>query len=149
MKVVVTDLDETLITNVGFYKHSADWSPEAWDKWIRSGRKGSGPYNKSVLDLIQKAQDKGFSIMFITGRPASQAEATLRQMHGIQWDWVLFRTARADVPFTLTKDDFRRLIEKMGYTIVLTIGDQTADMDQPVLPSVGRFLLPNVMYSIP
>ena len=70
-KVVIADLDETLLSNAAYYAHHDELVPSSWGKWL--AHQHNGPYNQSVYHLIKAAQTRGFSVMYITGRPASLA----------------------------------------------------------------------------
>ena len=148
-KAVLTDLDETLMDTTGYYAKYPKWAPDTWFKWLKS--KDSKVYNASLLALLKKAKAKGLAVMFVTGRPAFQAEAT---WHGVSF---FNFTGGFLKPFeeqgyrpssTVYKTQVRRSLEAMGYEIVLNIGDQESDLDLPVEPEKGEFLLPNVMYKL-
>lgn len=147
-KVVITDLDETLLDNLAYYQRYGAFQPEFWQAWVES-RTGPGPYYQNVRQLVLKAKARGFSVMFITGRPTPQAAATLTQVGDIQWDGIFFKPQGIRLTSARYKAAVRQMLKDLGYTIVLNIGDQLSDLDPPVEPEQGEFLLPNVLYSIP
>lgn len=146
-KVVIADLDETLLNNAAYYVHHAEQDPASWSKWLNHSH--NGPYNQSVYHLLKAAQTQGFSVMYITGRPASLVPATLRQTGDIAWNGVFHKPVGVQMNAEQYKSQVREMLKAMGYMIVLNIGDQVSDHDQPVDESKGEFLLPNVMYTIP
>ncbi len=146
-KVVIADLDETLLSNAAYYAHHDELAPSSWGKWL--GHQHNGPYNQSVYHLIKAAQTRGFSVMYITGRPASLAPVTLRQTGDIAWSGIFHKPQGVQMNAEQYKSQVREMLKAMGYIIVLNIGDQVSDHGQPVDESKGEFLLPNVMYTIP
>jgi predicted secreted acid phosphatase len=146
-RVIITDLDETLVDNRQYYSKHKVFHPETWEDWIDSTC--DGPYYQNVLDLLKKAKQQGFSVMFVTGRPADQIESTLEQVDDVKWDGVFMRPKGASFTSTEYKTRVRQMLRELGFEIVLNIGDQESDFDLPVDPADGEFLLPNMMYSIP
>ena len=148
-KVIITDLDETLLSNTAYYKTHEKWTLASWQEWIQQQESIPGPYNTGVRDLLQTAKSRGFSVMFITGRPPVLAKDTLCQVRDIVWDGMYFKPASKQVLAGTYKSAVRQFLRNLGYDIVLNIGDQPSDMDLPVESDKGEFQLPNVIYSIP
>ncbi len=146
-KVVITDLDETLVSNLGYYKRYQRFAPEHWQSWLRVQTPAT--YFPAVRQLLLSAKARGFKVMFITGRSAEHATATLHQIPDIPWDGVFFKPGNTGVSSNQYKIQARQMLRNLGYEIVLNIGDQPSDFDQPIDPEAGEFLLPNVIYSIP
>lgn len=147
-KLIITDLDETLVNNGKYYAAQKTFNPAAWDQWLKTNKQG-GPYIQPVLELLTNAKRKGFSIMFITGRPAYQAPDTLKQVSALQWDGVYFRPMGVKVTSEQFKGDVRQMLRELGYEIVLNLGDQASDFDIPIDRAEGEFQIPNIMYFIP
>lgn len=153
-KVVITDLDETLINNTQFYARYKTFDPKHWDEWVSANK--NGPYNQSVYELLQYAKSRGFSVMFITGRTPEIAQDTLEQLHDLEWQGVFFRCGgRQTLSSRRFKAQVHEMLKALGYQEVLNIGDQASDLVGPVDIShageqaKGQFLLPNVLYTIP
>ncbi len=146
-KVVIADLDETLVDNADYYKRHGEFQPEAWAAWVAENK--NGPYFPEALALLQEAKQRGFSVMFITGRPPELARTTLEQVSAIDWDGQFFKPSSIRVTSEEYKAQVRQLLRNLGYEIVLNIGDQPSDFDLPVEAEAGEFLLPNLLYSIP
>ena len=148
-KVVVTDLDETLVDMTGYYEKYGQWTPDTWIKWNQ--QKHPHIYNKAVLNLLKYAKQKGFSVMFITGRPNKQSMDTLKQVAAIEWDGHFLKPVgdKMKVKSQRYKTEAREMLRKLGYDIVLQIADQPSDFDEgSIEESQGEFLLPNVMYTL-
>lgn len=147
-KVIITDLDETLVNNAAYYSKHQSFSPETWEAWLKDPE--SQRYHQAVLNLLQDAKERGFSVMFITGRPVEQTADTLAQLPPeIQWDGVFLKPRGIKLTSTLYKAQVHQMLETLGYEIVLNIGDQPSDIGGPEPPAENEFLLPNLMYSIP
>jgi predicted secreted acid phosphatase len=146
-KVIITDLDETLVDNRAYYAKHSTFDPETWMAWVASS--DEGPYHQGVLEMLKNAKEKGFSLMFITGRPTEQTGETLEQVSEIAWDGVYLKPKGLSIPSSLYKAQVRQMLTRLGYEIVLNIGDQASDFDMPAEPEKGEFLLPNIMYTIP
>ncbi|MCA9789671.1 MAG: hypothetical protein KC462_07855 [Cyanobacteria bacterium HKST-UBA05] len=146
-KVVVVDLDETLVSNLPFWEKVGVYDKACWSKWMRSPKVGY--YNAPVRELVGWAKAQGFSVMFITGRSANDSAPTLRDLNDIEWDGTFFRPEGNDVRSQPFKAHVRQLLRDLGYEIVLNLGDQTSDFDLPIETSQGEFLVPNLIYAIP
>lgn len=150
-KVVYVDLDETLVNNIGYYeKYGSNWQPDTWMTWIANPPKNRAKgYHRSVEFLLKKAKTKGFTILFITGRPGNQAAYTYNQTSTIPWDAGFLKPmGGVKIKSVDYKSDIRKLLRGYGYEIVMQLGDQESDFDAPVLKSEGEYLLPNLMYTI-
>ena len=146
-KVITVDLDETFLDTSGYTLKNPVFEFETWEKFhsSKAGRK----YNKPVVDLIKYAQEKGFGVMFITGRPAYQGEMTWKQVNIVKWDGGFLKPfTQHHPPSSLYKSETRKLLKTLGFEVVLNIGDQFSDFDLPIEPKDGEFLLPNVLYKI-
>lgn len=144
-KVVLTDLDETLVSNLTYFDRTPGWTQEGFQAWLKSRR--HGPYFPAVRQLLLNAKARGFKVIFITGRPATLCHETLRQTRKIPWDGIFFKPGGLSMPGGNYKTQMRNALRALGYEIVLNIGDQLSDFDLPVDPQAGEFLLPNVLYA--
>ncbi|WP_342643169.1 HAD family acid phosphatase [Rhodoligotrophos ferricapiens] len=122
--------------------------PCGWRDW---DLKGADPVLPTTLRVYQAARAVGVTVFFITGRPESQRQATLRNLRRAGYSTF----ARLDmVPENArfaSAADFkaprRRAIEAEGYTIIANMGDQHSDLAGGA--SERTFLLPNPFYYIP
>jgi hypothetical protein len=113
-------------------------------------RKGAPPL-LPTLHLAELAKDKGVAIFFITGRHEVEREMTEKNLHDAGYPTWVRVFMRPDGTATESAADFkapvREEIEKMGYTIVVNIGDQPSDLKGA--HAEVAFLLPNPFYRIP
>lgn len=148
-KVITVDLDETLIDSSSYYVQYGKFHPDTWLKWLNS--KAAGTYHKPLLNLMKKAKAKGFAVMFITGRPAYQAQATWKALSFFDWTGGFLKPFNQEgfkPSSKLYKSEMRKTLQSLGYEVVLNIGDQESDFDLPIEPEKGEFKLPNVMYKL-
>jgi acid phosphatase len=97
------------------------------------------------------AKAKGVAVIFITGRPDKQRDATiLNLVHERFEGWTELRTRpdRDDLPNVQTyKTAERTKVEAEGYTIIANVGDQISDLEGE--HSGCHFKVPNPFYFIP
>ncbi|MES2393163.1 MAG: HAD family acid phosphatase [Acidobacteriota bacterium] len=128
---IVLDIDETSLSNwsvevhddFGYIPNDSNWCVA-----LRCGIAIAG-----TLRLYREAEKDGVTVFFITGRPETQrvdTEANLRAVGYDQWGMVYLRPV--DHPKGQTVSDYksgdRAEIMKMGYRIVLNVGDQLSDL---------------------
>ncbi|HEY9714658.1 MAG TPA: HAD family acid phosphatase [Chroococcales cyanobacterium] len=143
---IVSDLDETLLDNrEEFRAHPThDWAP--FDAWVAEAR---APSLKETDEFLTWARKQGIAIFFITGRPEHDRRATIQNLVkiGASYDGLYLRPEHNKVKAEVYKTAVREEIEKMGFKILVTIGDQDSDL------AGGHALdcekLPNRMYFIP
>jgi predicted secreted acid phosphatase len=158
---LVLDIDETSLTNwpniladnFGFITDGTcdalPAGPCGFNQWIlKSKAKAFDP----ALKLFKAAKAKDVAVIFITGRRASQRDATLLNLDHEGFDgWTELRTRadRDDLPNVETfKSAERFKVEAEGYTIIANVGDQMSDL---VGTPTGKcvFKVPNPFYFIP
>ncbi len=145
---IVFDIDETTLSNLD-HMQAADWGyqPEAWSKWVMIGK---APAIQPVRGVYQTARANNVTVFFITGRRASEKEATARnlRMQGMgDFEALLVRADDSKMAVGSFKAEERRKITEQGYTIVANIGDQQSDLDGGY--AERTFKLPNPFYLIP
>lgn len=146
---VVFDIDETLLSNYAFYK-STDFTfdQDGWNEFTEScGNTAIAP----VRALYTHFKKSGLHMVLLTGRSYTEREATAACLtkRGITgWDRLILRSADQA---SLSADDYksgeRQQLQRAGYRIVASVGDQVSDMSRGRLKA--GFLLPNPMYLIP
>jgi len=156
---LVLDIDETSLTNwpnlladnFGFVADGAcdvlPAGPCGFNQWIlKSSAKAIEPARK----LFEAAKAKNVAVIFITGRPNKQRDATIFNLDHAGFEgWTELRTRpdRDDLP---TVQEFktaeRTKVELEGYTIIANVGDQISDIDGE--HSGCRFKVPNPFYFI-
>jgi predicted secreted acid phosphatase len=157
---LVLDIDETSLTNwpnlladnFGFVAEGTcdvlPAGPCGFNQWIL---KSSAKAIEPALKLFNAAKANGVAVIFITGRPKKQRDATILNLDHEGFDgWAELRTRadRDDLPNVETfKTAERTKVEAEGYTIIANVGDQVSDL-------VGEhsgctFKVPNPFYFIP
>jgi predicted secreted acid phosphatase len=154
----VFDIDETSLSNWPAYRVNGwvriltgscdlEHGPCSIRAWQATGRsKALAP----TLALVKRARELGVSVFFITGRPPDLRPATERNLRtqGYVWNRVVLLPPGAH--FTSAADfkaPERRKIAELGYTILLSMGDQQSDLDGGYAEKT--FKLPNPVYFLP
>lgn len=146
--IVVFDIDETALNNyqeikrIGFgYEH------RMWDEWLQ---KAEAPAIPEVKDLYNFLIERGFKIVFITGKRDYQYDATLKNMLAVGYTKFDTIITRRNDEYKMKSAHFKsqkrkELVEK-GYDIVGCIGDQESDC---VGENCGIIVkLPNYLYLV-
>ncbi|MBS1103091.1 acid phosphatase [Gluconobacter sp. Dm-62] len=156
---IVLDIDETTLSNwdeiradnFGYITagpcDALPKGPCGADAWEKSGR---APAFASTLALINDAQAHHVAVFFVTGRHEDERDATERNLHlaGIShWDGLYLRPMTSHGYAALYKAPTRERIERKGYTIIASLGDQPSDLSGGFAKKA--FLLPNPFYRIP
>lgn len=146
--VVIFDVDETALNNyklaeqMGFgyvYKMNKKWNSEM-----------KAPAIEGVKDLYDYLLNRGFRIIFLTGRNFPEYEVTyknLKQAGYTQFDTLI--TQREDelkLKSTEFKSSKRVEMTEKGYDIVGTVGDQWSDLEGP--DHGIQVKIPNYLYLI-
>jgi predicted secreted acid phosphatase len=143
---IVSDIDETLLDNREALTNKTDIDLNDWRNWIDEAR---APTLKVTAHFLKWARKKGYAIFLVTGRHEHGRPATVINLvkDGVAYDGLMMRDNEDYGPAENGKVKMREAIEKMGFKIVVNIGDQDSDL-------VGGFALdceklPNRMYFIP
>lgn len=146
---VVLDIDETVLSNY------ANMSSRGFGSSLVDIRhdidKGDATAIKPMLDFYQFAKQNQIALFFVTGRDVNEKQITTSNLHKAGYsDWqqlylkpLNYKDASA-IPYKLAS---RKAIEKKGYTIVETIGDQASDYKGGHAGSTYK--LPNPYYHLP
>ena len=173
-KAILLDVDDTSL-NTYNYEIAANfaYNPSANAQFVLGQQFPAVP---GMAGLTQQAAAEGYAVFYLTGRGASQEQATLGNLTadgvGVDAgfaaptpvsptvDGLFTKPAPADYPAYLTaacggaacstvqyKSATRAYIESQGYDILANFGDQQSDLTGG---SADRtFKLPNPMYFIP
>lgn len=154
---IVLDVDETSLSNWPAYRANGwvrivsgdcdlEKGPCNIRKWQESARAAALP---PTLALAQRADQLGVAVFFVTGRPADEKAATERNLReqGYHFERVILRPAGTFKSAVDFKAPARCALEREGYTIVLSLGDQRSDLDGGC--SERGFKLPNPVYFLP
>jgi acid phosphatase len=142
---VVLDLDETLFLNWSRIDESDfTYVSEDWNRWVEAA---AAPAIEPVREVFHKARRNGVAVVFITGRPERQREATeenLRRIGCDDFDALICAPDGLQTSAAEFKVAQRRRIEAEGKTIIANVGDQLSDLIGGHAERV--FKLPNPFY---
>jgi predicted secreted acid phosphatase len=144
-RAIVADIDETLLDNREEIQRHPDFTWDQFFQWMRESR---APVLKPTADLLSWARKNGFAIFLITGRSEGLRAATIENLvrQGVAYDGLYMRPEGNEEHAEAVKVPHREYIEKLGFKIVVNIGDQFSDL------AGGHALdcekLPNRMYFV-
>ncbi|MCQ8279000.1 HAD family acid phosphatase [Acetobacteraceae bacterium KSS8] len=157
---LVLDIDETSLSNwdeekANGFGYFADGTcdrlpkgPCGFDAWEM---RAQAPAIAPTLALARRAQRLGVAVFFITGRKETVRDATAANLARAGYaNWAGLVLEPANSHFASAADfkaPARAAIEKQGYTIVATVGDQRSDLAGG--SAMRGFQLPNPFYFIP
>lgn len=143
----VFDIDETSVSN---WAALADCGFCSFSVQSKLYSVVNDPAIVPVLELYNFAKSKGVALFFVTGRPQSARDMTMKNLTDVGYSgWVdlITRTdATKQEPARIFKSHQRQLITDKGYRIVLNIGDQASDLAGCC--AERTFKLPNPFYLI-
>lgn len=145
---IVLDIDETILSNL----EQLDGSDYCYDKiewntWVETGK--PKPIHGAER-LYAWAREHEVAVVFLTGRKEPQRAATeraLRDAGFAEWAELLLRDdSEKELGASEYKAARRAKLEEQGYTIALTVGDQTSDLEGG--HSEQTLLMPNPFYQV-
>lgn len=146
----VFDIDETSLSN---WDVMAECGFCAYSVQTKLHPDPHGPAIAPVLELYDFAKSKGIALFFITGRRETQRQLTINNLREVgydRWTDLIMQPDTAPgekrTPARVFKPRNRQAIEKRGYRIVLSIGDQASDLAGCCAERV--FKLPNPFYLV-
>ena len=149
--MAVFDIDETLLDNYTYYSTTTpafSFIPATWGIYQAACKQSA---TTAVTALYSRLRALGVKVAVITGRNADSREATTACLNanGVAGWTTLVMQGPADAKLTAAqyKAQARAALEKQGWRIGPSIGDQVSDMSFGHL--AHGFLLPNPMYYIP
>lgn len=143
---VVSDLDETLLDNRPYFEEvNKDFTWADFEKWVF---KAKAPNLPATASFLKWAREQGFNIIFLTGRTENMRMVTTANLvrNKVAYDGLFMRGDNDRRPASKFKAETRRNIEKMGYKIVVNIGDQDSDLAGGVAMDGEK--LPNKLYFV-
>lgn len=146
---IVLDIDETSLSNYKrMEKRSFGGNRIEFHKDILAA---DAPAIKPTLALFNTAKKHGIKVFFVTGRPLAELSATRKNLMRAgyaHWDGLFLKPNSYNkdtiIPF---KSHAREVIEKQGYTVIASIGDQYSDIQGGYVKK--GFKLPNPYYYLP
>jgi len=130
---VIFDVDETSLSNYPFDKEwDFGYVQKYWDMWVDSAKAPAVP---EVFELYKYLVNRGFRIIFLTGRKNYQYYATMENLVKVgyeKFDTLIVKDQNYyDSLAVKYKSDKRTELTAKGYDIVGTVGDQWSDLKGP------------------
>jgi hypothetical protein len=157
---IVFDIDDTTLNTFSYEIYSSYvFNGTTNANFVNAGSASVFPAVPGMLDLEAKAEAKGYTVFFLTGRPETQRAPTEANLTDAGFDWdnanVFLKDNTspwlASCTPTCTRVQYKSLtrqhIESLGYDIVANLGDQFSDLDGGF--SDRTFKIPNPMYFLP
>ena len=163
---ILFDIDDTTLNTYSYEIYSNFvYNPTTNGYFVNAGSADVFPGVPGMADLENAAAAKGYTVFFLTGRPATQLTGTLANLHDAGYDFddsnVILKDLTApwlqpcqtdanNLPCTTTeyKSLTRKHIEQdLGYDIVANFGDQFSDLNGGYADRT--FKMPNPMYYLP
>jgi acid phosphatase len=154
---IVIDVDETALSNWAAYRVNGWVRISRGDCDLEAGpcnilawyRMANAPALPATLALARRAEDLGVAVFFITGRSEELRDATERNLRGQGFDFerVILRQNGTFASAADFKAPARCALEREGYRIILSLGDQQSDLDGGC--AERGFKLPNPVYFLP
>lgn len=146
--VVIFDVDETALNNYGLAKlMDFGYVYDLNKKWNEELKASA---IKETQDLYFYLLNKGFKIIFLTGRNYTEYDITLKNLiqEGYSGFDTLITQSKADQKLKSQefKSKVRTELTAKDYEIVGTVGDQWTDLNGPY--SGIQIKLPNYLYEI-
>lgn len=145
---VIFDIDETALDNYKEIKRIGfGYERQLWEEWLQ---KAEAPAIPQVKNLYNFLIEKGFKVVFITGKKDYQYDATFKNMIAVGY-------TKFDTIITRSKDEYKiksaqyksqkrnELVGK-GYVIAGCVGDQLTDCVGDNCGIVVK--LPNYLYLV-
>jgi len=166
-KAILLDVDDTSLNtyNYEIYSNFA-YNPTSNAAFVNGA---AFPAVFGMPQLAQKAQAKGYTVFFLTGRPESQRAGTEKNLTDVGFpvtttpvggnvdnvflkdvahSWTTCDETADKVCSTIeVKSETRKYIESLGYDIKGNFGDQFSDLSGGYADKT--FKLPNPMYYLP
>ncbi|MEU8513409.1 HAD family acid phosphatase [Kitasatospora sp. NPDC048722] len=158
-RAIVLDVDDTSLSTYNYELETTFvYNPVSNAQYIATK---TMPAVFGMNDLATRAQQQGYTVFYVTGRPESQRAATAANLAAVGFPAAdsahLFMKDKSTPPSYLPcgancsvveyKSGTRAHIESLGYDIVGNFGDQQSDLSGG--HADRTFKLPNPMYFLP
>jgi predicted secreted acid phosphatase len=157
-KAVLFDVDDTTLNTYNYEIYSNFvYSPTTNAAFVNAGVFPAVPH---MVDLEHYAEQQGYTVFFLTGRPGTQRDGTVANLTNVGYDVVSSNLYLKDYAVdtwlsscapTCTTIQYKSLtrqhIESLGYDIVANFGDQFSDLTGGFADET--FKIPNPMYYLP
>lgn len=146
--VVIFDVDDTALSYYELDKSiSFGYVPELWDRWVEEK---TVPAVRQVKKLYDFLINRGFKVIFISGRKDYHYKGTIRNLLSAgytRFDTLIVRSkAEYELDAVNYKSSKRKELTAKGYKVAGTIGDQWSDLEGTYHGIQVK--IPNYVYSI-
>lgn len=146
--VVIFDVDETALSNYEISKRlDYGYDFNIIQDWVLSAKLPAIKQTKELYDFLKS---KNVKLIFLTGRPSEEYDATYKNLIGqgyTGFDTLILRNdEQKKIKAQIFKSGVREELSKSGYEIIGTVGDQWTDLEGPY--SGIQIKLPNYLYEI-
>ena len=147
-ETVIFDVDETTLSNFEYAKSmSYGYDLITWKEWVN---KSKAPAIKQVKRFYDVLVNKGFIIIFLSGRNESEYAATEKNLINAgykNFDTLIVRNS-IELNYTTAKYKYRKRKElaDRGYNIIYCVGDQESDFWNGYTGTIIK--LPNYLYKM-
>ena len=155
---ILFDIDDTTLNTYEIYS-SFVYNPPTNAAFVNAGSASVFPAVPGMPQLEADAVSEGYTVFFLTGRPATQLAGTQANLSsaGYTFDPANIYLEDQTKPWlsscaptcttTQYKSLTRKYIESLGYDIVANFGDQYSDLNGGYADQT--FKMPNPMYYLP
>ncbi|GAA1223971.1 HAD family acid phosphatase [Pseudonocardia alaniniphila] len=156
---IVLDIDDTALSTYS-YGANNDFAFHNTAKTIQWALAEKLPVISATLALARSAHEHGVALFFVTGRPHTLANATLKNLNKVGYPaavGIFFAPGAGSIPTYLHcsgtcttvqyKSGTRAHIESMGFDVIEDVGDQQSDLSGG--HADATYKLPNPMYTVP
>jgi len=155
---ILFDIDDTTLNTYEIYS-SFVYNPPTNAAFVNAGSASVFPAVPGMPQLEADAVSEGYTVFFLTGRPATQLAGTQANLSGAGYTfdpaniyledqtkpWL--SSCAPTCTTTQYKSLTRKYIESLGYDIVANFGDQYSDLNGGYADQT--FKMPNPMYYLP
>jgi acid phosphatase len=146
---IVLDIDDTSIcTYPEMVANDFGYNETVWNAWAT---KADAPAIEPTLNLVKQALEQDTAVFFITGRKEKLRKATEETLLNAGYPrWTSLIMEPDDYKGNAVDyktPERRKIVEDMGYTIIINMGDQLSDLEGGY--AENTYKLPNPCYYIP
>lgn len=145
---VVFDIDETTLDNYEAIKQIGfGFEKISWDEWVEKANAPAIPQVKNLYDYLVQ---RGFKIIFITGRKDYQYNSSFKNLKSVgyvEFDTLITRGRNEHKTSAVEyKSEKRKKLVEKAYKIAGCVGDQFSDCEGQNCGIVIK--LPNYLYVV-
>jgi acid phosphatase len=146
---VIFDIDDSVLWTLPEQKATEfGYIQDYFHNWVMQGDAPAVPGTKRLFDFLLT---HGYTVIFLTGRFASEREATIKNLRDngfVGYEKLITRDCEnRQEKASVYKPAQRAKLATEGYTIVGSVGDQWSDM-VGIDNKVAQVKLPNYFYTI-